>query len=279
MALPLCSASPLVSALPSSVRTANQAGRPALQSLHSIRRIGRAARSSPSPSLRARRATQAPRPVRAGATALRPQGTLISGCSLLFALSCAQSPSSSPTRARRCRRALRLQRAGSGRVATSREIALGVHLRLYRRHGKRLGVTARSGRRAIGSRLPVCAARVLLGAACSPAIALLLRERLWCLWRSRGAGMRPSCAPLEAARRRRDTPVCCSARSASSSCLVHEIPPSSSPRSPGTAPSSALGVWECVEDAGSPLWLKRLPFFFIYFFGCSWLSRSSRRAT
>ena len=40
------------------------------------------------------------------------------------------------------------------------------------------------------------------------------------------------------------------------------------------APSapSALGVWECIEDAGSPLWLKRLPFFFIYFFGCSWLS-------
>ena len=27
-----------------------------------------------------------------------------------------------------------------------------------------------------------------------------------------------------------------------------------------------------VQDADSPLWLKRLPFFFAYFVGCSWSS-------
>ena len=32
------------------------------------------------------------------------------------------------------------------------------------------------------------------------------------------------------------------------------------------------GIWECVQDADSPLWLKRLPFFFAYFVGCSWSS-------
>lgn len=32
------------------------------------------------------------------------------------------------------------------------------------------------------------------------------------------------------------------------------------------------GIWECFQDADSPLWVKRLPFFFCYFFGCSWCS-------
>ena len=31
-------------------------------------------------------------------------------------------------------------------------------------------------------------------------------------------------------------------------------------------------MWECVSMPNSPLWLKRLPFFFCYFFGCSWSS-------
>ena len=30
-------------------------------------------------------------------------------------------------------------------------------------------------------------------------------------------------------------------------------------------------VW---QDADGPLWVKRLPFFFCYFFGCSWASVS-----
>ena len=36
--------------------------------------------------------------------------------------------------------------------------------------------------------------------------------------------------------------------------------------------ADAPGIWECVQDADSPLWLKRLPFFFTYFVGCSWSS-------
>ena len=30
------------------------------------------------------------------------------------------------------------------------------------------------------------------------------------------------------------------------------------------------GVWECLQDRDSAIWIKRLPFFFSYFFGCSW---------
>lgn len=40
----------------------------------------------------------------------------------------------------------------------------------------------------------------------------------------------------------------------------------------GTPTEGLPGVWECVQDAASPLWLKRLPFFFSYFVGCSWSS-------
>lgn len=35
-----------------------------------------------------------------------------------------------------------------------------------------------------------------------------------------------------------------------------------------TAPGS--GIWECVHDEASPLWSKRLPFFFCYFVGAAW---------
>jgi len=31
-------------------------------------------------------------------------------------------------------------------------------------------------------------------------------------------------------------------------------------------------LWSCHQDKWSPIWLKRLPFFFCYFFGCSWTS-------
>jgi len=31
-----------------------------------------------------------------------------------------------------------------------------------------------------------------------------------------------------------------------------------------------LSIFECYQDRDSPLWLKRLPFFFCYFLGCSW---------
>lgn len=33
-----------------------------------------------------------------------------------------------------------------------------------------------------------------------------------------------------------------------------------------------LSIFACYQDRDSPLWLKRLPFFFCYFFGCSWAS-------
>jgi len=33
-----------------------------------------------------------------------------------------------------------------------------------------------------------------------------------------------------------------------------------------------LSIFECFHDRDSPLWIKRLPFFFSYFFGCSWFS-------
>jgi hypothetical protein len=35
---------------------------------------------------------------------------------------------------------------------------------------------------------------------------------------------------------------------------------------------SGSGLWTCLQDEASPIWLKRLPFFFCYFFGCSWCS-------
>eukprot|EP00808_Paulinella_micropora_P022743 g68109.t1 len=35
---------------------------------------------------------------------------------------------------------------------------------------------------------------------------------------------------------------------------------------------TAVRLWDCVHDAASPLWLKRLPFFVCYFVGCSWCS-------
>merc|ERR1711988_55677 len=31
-------------------------------------------------------------------------------------------------------------------------------------------------------------------------------------------------------------------------------------------------MWECLQDPDGPIWIKRLPFFFCYFFGCSWSS-------
>jgi len=47
--------------------------------------------------------------------------------------------------------------------------------------------------------------------------------------------------------------------------------------SPETSEMSAavpqhIGIWECHQDINSPLWVKRLPFFFCYFIGCSWCS-------
>merc|ERR1712167_370486 len=38
------------------------------------------------------------------------------------------------------------------------------------------------------------------------------------------------------------------------------------------APEEVKGIWECFQDHDSPIWLKRLPFFFSYFYGCSWFS-------
>jgi len=40
----------------------------------------------------------------------------------------------------------------------------------------------------------------------------------------------------------------------------------------GTAAAHIPGLWECIQDESSPLWMKRLPFFFCYFIGCSWSS-------
>lgn len=40
----------------------------------------------------------------------------------------------------------------------------------------------------------------------------------------------------------------------------------------GSADVERLSIFECYQDRDSPLWLKRLPFFFCYFFGCSWAS-------
>ena len=31
-------------------------------------------------------------------------------------------------------------------------------------------------------------------------------------------------------------------------------------------------MWSCMQDRDGLLWVKRLPFFFCYFFGCSWSS-------
>lgn len=38
------------------------------------------------------------------------------------------------------------------------------------------------------------------------------------------------------------------------------------------ADKPSIGVWECLQEKESPLWVKRLPFFFCYFIGCSWSS-------
>jgi len=40
----------------------------------------------------------------------------------------------------------------------------------------------------------------------------------------------------------------------------------------GAEAKSHIGLWECHQSHDSPLWLKRLPFFFCYFIGCSWCS-------
>lgn len=37
-----------------------------------------------------------------------------------------------------------------------------------------------------------------------------------------------------------------------------------------TGTVEVLSILQCYQDSDSPLWLKRLPFFFCYFFGCSW---------
>lgn len=43
-------------------------------------------------------------------------------------------------------------------------------------------------------------------------------------------------------------------------------------RPPDAEGARVPGIWECVQDETSPLWLKRLPFFVCYFIGCSWAS-------
>lgn len=40
----------------------------------------------------------------------------------------------------------------------------------------------------------------------------------------------------------------------------------------GGATAEIAGIWECLHDPDSPIWLKRLPFFFCYFFGAAWSS-------
>lgn len=39
---------------------------------------------------------------------------------------------------------------------------------------------------------------------------------------------------------------------------------------PAASTANGSGIWECVHDENSPLWLKRLPFFFCYFVGAAW---------
>lgn len=45
-------------------------------------------------------------------------------------------------------------------------------------------------------------------------------------------------------------------------------------RDPTVANQQVLptGIWECYQQHDSPLWWKRLPFFFCYFIGCAWAS-------
>mmetsp|Transcript_4098 Transcript_4098/g.7863 ORF Transcript_4098/g.7863 Transcript_4098/m.7863 type:complete len:362 (-) Transcript_4098:93-1178(-) len=43
-------------------------------------------------------------------------------------------------------------------------------------------------------------------------------------------------------------------------------------RRDNTSAARVPGLWECIQERDSPLWLKRLPFFFCYFIGCSWSS-------
>jgi len=52
---------------------------------------------------------------------------------------------------------------------------------------------------------------------------------------------------------------------------LYEIPHFFAYHREGTAASALpTGIWECLQEKDSPLWLKRLPFFFIYFVCCSW---------
>ena len=54
---------------------------------------------------------------------------------------------------------------------------------------------------------------------------------------------------------------------------VHEIPHFIFYHREGEAAAKDfVGIWECHQHRDSPLWLKRLPFFFCYFIGCSWSS-------
>ena len=39
-----------------------------------------------------------------------------------------------------------------------------------------------------------------------------------------------------------------------------------------TVASEATSMFECMQDPDGPIWVRRLPFFFCYFFGCSWSS-------
>merc|ERR1719464_352828 len=38
------------------------------------------------------------------------------------------------------------------------------------------------------------------------------------------------------------------------------------------AAQAGASMLQCFQDAESPIWLKRVPFFAAYFFGCSWCS-------
>ena len=212
------------------------------------------------------------------------KGLLISGCSLLFALSCAyRSIFVADEGAALCRGAPSAFNAPvSGRaVATVGEIALVVQISAYIVDtAKRLGVTgALWSARNRFSLVPVCAAEC-----CSWCGVLSGNSRFfcaeYCLWCLLALAWSWDAAELLHLSKRRGDVVMHSglllgALGLLLFNLVHEIPHFFVAKiADDLAPSSssALGVWECVEDAGSPLWLKRLPFFFIYFFGCSWLS-------
>jgi|EP01046_Picozoa_sp_COSAG06_P074866 hypothetical protein len=52
--------------------------------------------------------------------------------------------------------------------------------------------------------------------------------------------------------------------------LLFEIPHFLSFEREPSVVAETRGIWECVQDANSPLWAKRLPFFFCYYAGASW---------